>query len=281
VGVAALAVMAAALPGNALAKSKDWFLVVRPGQVTPGGSVKIKTTAGRKCGLTIRIGGKNYHYRLPKGGERFTFPTSTPLGNSRVSATCKGKVATINLKVVQGGQSTPPPTSPSTPPASSPAPPASPPPSAAGSSQTPITVANVCGLNPALGPIHDTTSAQGWPTAYWTDGTDSKVTLMAFSDDGDNKVDVAIVVTPDGQGIAYFAYCNWSSWLSVAQFEAQQAQQGVPSSQASSLGYLLQEQTDNAIFEEEQDWFQPAVGYQECPDNPYETCDYEPVDNPL
>jgi hypothetical protein len=278
VSVAALATIAAVFPASALATSKGWTLTVRPAQVAPGGSITIKTNAGRKCALTIRVGGTNYHYRLPRGGSSYTLSAATPLGKGRVTVHCKGRVAAINLNVVsasgtQPAAAPPPATTPPPPP-----PPSNPPPA---STQTPITVANVCALNPALGPIHYMTSAQGWPTAYWTDGTGSKVTLMAFSDDGDNKVDVAVVVTPDGQGIAYFAYCNWTGWLDVAQFEAQQAQQGVPNSQASSLAYLLEEQTDDAIFQEDQTWFQPAIGWQVCPGDATAMCDYEPDDPPF
>ncbi len=187
---------------------------------------------------------------------------------------CSGLVATTRLNVIA------PPATPAPPPASTPTPPPASPPStpASAATQTQVTVANVCGLNPALGPIHYTTSSEGWPTAYWTDGSGSKLTLMAFSDDGDNKVDIAAVFGADGQSIAYFAHCDWSSWLTVAQFEAAQTQQGVSSSQASSLSYLLQEENNNAIFEEESDWFQPAAGWQVCPGDAPNMCDFEPVD---
>jgi hypothetical protein len=266
-------VIAAALAGGlasaAQARSKTWSLTVNPTRVTQGGSVTIRTTAGRKCGLTIRVGGTNFHYRLPRLGERFDFSRSTPVGRGRVTVFCEGLVASVKLTVIR------PPAKQLAPTSSAPTTPSSNP--TATAPQTPITVANVCGLNPALGPIHYTTTSQGYPTAYWEDGS-GKLTLFAFSNDGDAAVDIAGVVGPDGHSLAYFAHCNWDRWLTVAQFEATQVQQGISAAQASSVDYLLLQQYDDAINHEDQTWFQPEAGWQACPDDSSADCLYEPVD---
>jgi hypothetical protein len=278
--------VAALACGSASASAKSWYLSVRPAHITQGGSVVIKTTAGRRCSLIIRMGGRNYRFGLPRGGERITTGQTAALGRARVTVYCRGLVATGWFSIAQR-PSQPEPPAPTPPSTSTPAPPVTPPtktntPPAttttptAPAPQTPITVANVCQLNPGLGRMY-TTTTNGNPTAYWTDG--SKVTILAFSDDGNSSVDIAAVVGPDGQSIAYFARCDWSNWLDVAQYEAAQSQAGVPPAQSSSLGYLIQEQTDDAAASEADVWFKPSAGIQMCLTNPYGTCDYEPIDS--
>jgi hypothetical protein len=236
------------------AQAKIWRVTVNPRRVAQGGSVVIKT--GRRCKLTISRGRSHWHYQLPPGGERFDFSKSASPGRDYVSVNCGGRVKRSNFTIV-AAQHTPTPA-----PGRTPAPPPTPAPPA--SVRTPVTVANVCSENPGLG-AYQTTLTNGWPTAYWT-STSGQVTLALFEEEPSGQ-EVGVVFASDGS-IAYFAYCNWPSWLTVAQYVAAQGQTGNPS--ASNLGTILQEQTDDSIYEEEADWFKPTPGYETCPaDGPY------------
>lgn len=244
-----LAVVAFSAVAESTASAKTWYLTISPARVERGGNVAIETTNHAKCRVTLRVSGYVFHYTMRGGQKLLAIPRTETPGRWRVRVDC-GRTHAINsftvLNSVLGAR-------------------------------TPITVANVCALDPALGTVH-TETVTGYPTAYWTDGSGAHVTMLAYSIDGNSSVDVAVVASTQG-GIAYFARCSWSRWLTVAQYEQSQAQQGVSSAQASSFAYLLQEQTDNSIYEEDSDWFTPEPGWQECPANPYDDCYYEDTDD--
>lgn len=214
--------------------SSNWRLRVSPRSVTQGGSVNIKTTAGRQCNLTIG----SWHYKLPRKGSTFTFPKNATPDVYPVTVKCLGRTKRSNITVTQA------------------------------TVQTPLTVANVCSENPGLG-RHYSSVWNGIPLQYWLDGSGSRLTLMLAQYSPTN---IAVVVGPDGQSVAYFAYCNWPRWLTIAQYEA-----AIGNTQASNLGYLLQTQTDQAIFQMNERWLTPSAGWQLCPSGPYDYCDYEPA----
>ncbi len=242
-----LAVVAFSAVAESTASAKTWYLTISPARVERGGNVAIETTNHVKCRVTLRVRGYVFHYTMRGGRKLLAIPRNETPGRWRVRVDC-GRTHAINTFTVLN--------------------------SVLGA-RTPITVANVCGLDPALGTVHKQT-INGYPTAYWEDG--SQATMFAYSIDGNSSVDIAVVVNAQG-GIGYFARCSWSRWLTVAQYEESQAQQGVSSAQASSFAYLLQEQTDNSIYEEDSEWFTPEPGWQECPTNPYDDCYYEDTDD--
>jgi hypothetical protein len=227
-------------------KPKVWYLSVSPAHVAQGGNVAIKTTLHSRCRLTLRFRTYAFHYTMTNGAKLLTIPRNETTGRWRVRVDC-GQTYATNAFTVR---------------------------STVLATRIPITVANVCSLNPALGQVHKKVF-NGYPTAYWTDG--SQLSMLAFSVDGNSSVDIAVIPNAQG-GIAYFARCSWAKWLTVAQYEQAMAQQGVSNAQASSFSYLLQEQQASSIYQEDSDWFTPEPGWQECPTNPYDECDYESTD---
>ena len=219
-----------------------WTMSVSPAQIPRGGSVAITVTRRARCHVILTIAGSRFHYGI-KRKLVLTIPRNEPTGRVRVEMDCGQWYETSSFKIIKSPLA----------------------------QRTPITVYNVCHLNPGLG-HYISTNVSGYPAVIWPDG--SHVRMFAYSIDGDTAVDVAVIANAQG-GVAYFAYCTWDRWLTVAQFQQAQAQQGVPSAQASSFAYLIQEQQVDAIQQEDSDWFTPSPGWQECPTNPYDYCDYE------
>jgi hypothetical protein len=256
------------------AGAHGWSLYLKPSSVRQGGTIRIWSTARRACPLTIRIAGHSYHYRLDRGGNRFSLDGSTPVGRDRVTVHCKGLVASETFRVVKrSGPTTPTGAGPTTPSSGGP-PPAAPVPQT-----TPLTVSNVCHLDPGLGTQHvldPVINGQIWPTVAWLDSS-GQLAFLAASTNGDGPVDIAVIPTAANRSVvAYFARCSWPNWVSVAQW--QQAQSGITAAQAGSLAYLQEVMPINDSLDSlALPWVTPQVGWSECPTNPYADCDYQPV----
>jgi hypothetical protein len=272
--------LAIGLLSTASAGAHGWTLHLKPATVPQGGTVSIWTTArARTCALTIRIAGQNHRYRLDRHGDRFSLSARTALGRARVTVHCEGLVASESFRVVRPAAKQPAPTSPlppTSPPASSPAPVA---PTAPAAQATPLTVYNVCHFNPGLGTpqyIYPVVNGQVEPTAAWLDSS-GQLAFLAASTDGDSAVDIAVIPTAaDRSVIAYFARCNWSNWITVAQWQQAQPQAGVTAAQAGSQAYLQEVMPINdSLASLDLPWVTQSVGWSQCATNPYDQCDYE------
>lgn len=254
------------------AANHGWTLYVKPDRVPQGGTVGIWTNAqARTCALTLRLGGRNYGYRLARAGGRFTLSPSTALGQGRVTVQCEGLTASQAITVVQRPSTHSAPTTTQ--------PPASSPPVSPASPRTPVTVYNVCHLNPGLGTQHDldpVVNGQTQPTVVWLDST-GQIAMLAASTDGDSAVDIAVIPTAANRNVvAYFARCSWSNWITIAQWQQAQAQSGVTAAQAGSLAYLQEVMPINSSLDSlALPWVTPQVGWSQCPADPYSQCDYE------
>jgi hypothetical protein len=259
---------------TASAAARGWTLSVKPSTVTRGGTLRIRTTSrARTCRLTFHIGSSNYRFRIRGHGSDFTMATNSDLGRARVSVRCKGVVRTKRFTIIQRKATQPS----SAPGASAPPPSASPPASAPHT--TPVTVYNVCHLDPGLGPYQSISATyQGMPapSAVWVNSA-GRITMFASSIDGDNAVDVAVIPTADHTAIAYFARCNWTDWVSMSQWLAQHP--SVTSEQAASwqyLGGIMPIEPLNL----DNTWTQPSAGWIQCEDpgayDPGTLCNYYP-----
>jgi hypothetical protein len=256
----------------ALAGANSWTLYVKPDRVAQGGTLGIWTTAqARTCALTIRLGGQSYNYRLKRAGDRFSLSQGTALGHGRVTVHCEGLVASETITVIRR------PRTHSAPSATEPQ--SNPPPVSPASQSTPVTVYNVCHLDPGLGTQHDLdpdVNGQIWPTVAWLDSS-GQIAILAASTDGDSAVDIAVIPTAANPNVvAYFARCSWSNWITVAQWEQDQQQSGVSAAQAGSLAYLQEVMPENSsLASTDLPWVTPQVGWSQCPADPYSECDYE------
>lgn len=250
--------------------SRGWTLYVKPDRVAQGGTLGVWTTAqASSCGLTLRLGGRDYGYRLARAGGRFTLNSRTPLGQGRVTVKCEGLTASESITVVQrvSKQSQPTTTQPQSSPPVSPATP-----------RTPVTVYNVCHLNPGLGTQHDSdpvVNGVAEPTAVWLTSAGT-IAILAASTDGNSSVDVAVIPSATNQNeVAYFARCSWTNWITIAQWQQDQAQ-AVTTAQAGSLAYLQEVMPiNNSLDSLALPWVTPEVGWSQCPADPYSDCDYE------
>jgi hypothetical protein len=241
-------VMFCAFAAASASARPHWTMSVSPAQIPRGGNVAITVTSRARCHLILTIKGTHYHYKIT-GKDLLTIPRTEPTGRAKVEVDCGQWYETDSFKIIKAPLA----------------------------HRTPITVDNVCHLDPALGTVHDIT-LNGEPSAYWLNAS-GHYSMLATSLDGNASVDAAAVLNAQG-GIAYFARCTWSKWLSWSQYEQAVGQpQGVSNSEASQFAYLVQEQNTDAIQEEDSDWFTPSPGWQECPTNPYDSCDYEESDD--
>ena len=120
-----LAVVAFSAVAESTASAKTWYLTISPARVERGGNVAIETTNHAKCRVTLRVSGYVFHYTMRGGQKLLAIPRTETPGRWRVRVDC-GRTHAINsftvLNSVLGAR-------------------------------TPITVANVCALDPALGTV--------------------------------------------------------------------------------------------------------------------------------
>jgi hypothetical protein len=144
---------------------------------------------------------------------------------------------------------------------------------------TPLTVANVCGINPGIGRAQYTNDdAYGYPAVYWVN-SNNQITVLAYSDNGDTAVDVAAVLQPQPNGedpIAFIAECSWSQWINVAELEQQEQQAGITTYAPGSESWWAQlapsmEALNGLALED----YEPTVGVSVCNYDTSQECDYE------
>jgi hypothetical protein len=247
------------------AAAQGWRLSVSPNTVRRGGTLRVRTTSrARTCRLTFHIGGANYRFKIRGRGSDFTMAANSDLGRARVTVRCKGRSRSKAFMIRRAGQHLSPP-----PGQSAPAPP----------QRTPITVYNVCHLDPGLGPITFISpiyQGRPAPTAAWTDKA-GRLLMFASSTDGDAAVDIAVIPTADGSAVAYWARCNWSQWVNVPQWQVEQSTATAP--EAASWSYLTGvmpidlSPPDLAAI-----WTQPSAEVQNCPEtfDPGSLCQLQP-----
>lgn len=262
----------------ASAAAHGWSLHIKPRTVPQGGSVTIWTTArARSCALTMRVGHRNYRYRLDRGRTIFSLTRNVALGRARVTVRCEGLVKSGTFRVVPRPGKHPAPTPP---PASQPPPVA---PTVPALVATPVTVYNVCHAVPGLGThqkVDVTINGQIWPTLAWTDSSGQLALLLAATP-GSTTYDIAVIPTAaDRSVVAYFARCTWPNWVTVAQWQAAEASAGagVTAAQAGSISYLQETMPINdSLASTGLTWVTPSVGVSECPTDSSLDCDYEPA----
>jgi hypothetical protein len=220
-----------------------WTMAVSPAQVPRGGNVAI-TVSRSRCRLIVTVNGNRQRYKINRV-QLLTISRSAPTGRAKVEVDCGQWYETESFTITKAQLA----------------------------HRTAVTVANVCNLDAAFGTRHVQQLA-GHLAIVWTNAAGRPIMFVT----GSNGNKYAAVLNAQG-GLAYFASCTWSQWLSWAQYEQTTGQpQGVSNSATSEFGYLVQEQQVNAIQQEDSDWFTPASGWQECSTNPYDDCDYETSD---
>jgi len=146
-----------------------------------------------------------------------------------------------------------------------------------------LTVTNVCSFNPGLGQVHFQTGAEnlqaggpGWPTAYWLNSK-GELIFLASATEGGTAVTVAMVpVAPDSSTLAYVARCEWSNWLTVAEYQQQLEQANLTTSEPGSQSWWQElapsmEALNGLALED----YTPTAGISVCNSDTSEECNYE------
>jgi hypothetical protein len=112
---------------------------------------------------------------------------------------------------------------------------------AAGNSRAgvPLTVTNICSLNPGLGDRYPFNGPNG-PGVYWDNNKNGIVEFAAFSYEGDNAVDAVFV--NDRYGVlTWFAHCypHQTSWINYPTYVSEHSQPA-PQPQAPVSSQQLQ-----------------------------------------
>jgi hypothetical protein len=146
-----------------------------------------------------------------------------------------------------------------------------------------VTVANVCSINPGLGQVHFQTGAEnlqaggpGWPVAYWLNSK-GELIFLAAATEGGTAVTVAMVpVAPGSSTLAYIARCEWSNWLTVAEYQQQLEQADLttyePGTEAWWQELAPSMEALNGLALED---YTPTAGLSVCNFDTSEECNYE------
>jgi hypothetical protein len=111
---------------------------------------------------------------------------------------------------------------------------------------TPVTVYNVCHINPGLGTAFFGSQAQGFtdPVVYWLYKANQQLAFFAAATEGEphGEVDTAFFFNPGSTTLTAFARCTWPVWVNLAVWN--QEHPAAPPITSASVAL------DNPIFSE-------------------------------
>jgi hypothetical protein len=111
---------------------------------------------------------------------------------------------------------------------------------------TPVTVYNVCHINPGLGTAFYGSQAQGftYPVVYWLYKANQQLAFFAAATEGElhGEVDTAFFFSPGSTTLTALARCTWPEWVNLAVWN--QEHSSAPPITSASLAI------DNPIFSE-------------------------------